>query len=789
MAKPQNLHFITHADLKNIIGQDLINDDNIAVVELVKNGIDAGANLVSIHFAASGASVIVEDDGSGMSMLDIKNKWLNIAYSEKKHSVMGDRVLAGNKGVGRFACDRLGRKLDMFTRRSGGPLLHLTVDWTAFENKVRLESTIQKVNITVAEVSDQDAEAFLGRNAPEVGTMLAITDLRQEWSREKLTLLKRNLERFVNPIAVFDKGSVKIKLVAEAESRQDGKEALHNQINGIIENKIFTKLKFNTTYIESRIDPLGETITTEMFHDGNRIYRLVEKNLDLNKLKNIHVVLHYMNPYKKAYFKRQTGLNLVEFGAVFLFVNGYRVPPYGDRNNDWLQLDVRKSQGTTRYLANRELLGLINVKDTDNSFRIVSNREGVVRDQSFIQLARGSNSFFIQLLTKLERFVVDGLDWDSVPEPIRVKLRTGVIPGDQEMPESEVYKESGDSKRRRIALDVLRIVGATPARTLELEISPDVLDALSREREEEVSHILDKFNSFDGNVGQNVKLALNRIQSEFNRQKSELQKARKDVDRKTKQVERLTSAAKNIAQAKKNLQSQVATQQSEILFSRLMAGTDHEQLLLLHHQSKICGHSLKGFLDQALTQLKEGTNVGKASELIEKALNVTRKIIAITNFATKANFRLKTETITADLATFIQEYLLNVAQDTSAQNLRVAVTRDFLEQFEMRFKPIDIAIVFDNLASNSARARAKRFDVHLSHPSENELLIDITDDGPGLSKEVQPPDKIFERGVTTTNGSGLGLYHVKQTVVQLNGDISLRRGAEKGFALRIRLTK
>src|SRR6185369_7479041 len=195
------------------------------------------------------------------------------------------------------------------------------------------------------------------------------------------------------------------------------------------------------------------------------------------------------------------------------------------------------------------------------------------------------------------------------------------------------------------------------------------------------------------------------------------------------------------------------------------------------------------YLDQALTQLKGGANVGKASELVEKALNVTRKIIAITNFATKANFRLKTETITADLATFIQEYLLNVAQDTSAQNLRVAVTRDFSEQFEMRFKPIDIAIVFDNLASNSARARAKRFDVHLSHPSENELLIDVTDDGPGLSKEVQPPDKIFERGITTTNGSGLGLYHVKQTVVQLNGDISLRSGVEHGFALRIRLTK
>jgi len=789
MAEPITLHFNTHADLKNVIGQDLINDDNIAIVELVKNGIDAGASSVKIGFNASTSLIFIEDDGSGMSAQDIENKWLNIAYSEKKHSAPGDRVLAGNKGVGRFACDRLGRKLDMYTRRSGEELLRLTVDWTAFENKKDLESTIQKIDVTLTKITENIVEADLGRKAPVHGTLLVITDLRQNWDRDKLMLLRRNLERFVNPIAVFDKGSVEIDLEADAESFQDAKDPLHKRINGRIENQVFTKLKFNTTYIESTINPDGTTVTTELFHEGNRIYKLVEENINYKLLKNINVVLHYMNPYKKAYFKRQTGLHLVEFGAVFLFINGYRVPPYGDRNIDWLQLDVRKSQGTARYLGNREMLGLIDIKDSNHSFRIVSNREGVARNETFTQLTRGPDSFFIQTLSRFERFVVDGLNWDSVPEHVRKKLRSDIIPGEKEMPEGEIFIESNDVKRRRIALDVLRIVGASPTQTLELEVATDVLDALSREREEQVSSILDKFDAFSGAVGQDVKLALNRVQEEFKRQKTKLAQARKEVSRKDLQVSRLKTVARSIDQEKKALQSQVKTQQTELLFSRLSAGTDQEQLMLLHHQSKICAVTVKSLLDRALSQLRDGVEANKVLESVEKALSNTRKIITITNFATKANFKLKTETITTDLATFIQEYLENVAQDTSAQNLRVTVTRDFDKPFEMRFKPIDVAIVFDNLASNSSRARAKRFNVNLRHPAENELIVEVQDDGPGLSKEVQPPDKIFERGVTTTSGSGLGLYHVKQTIKQLNGDISLDHSKNNGFNLIIRLIK
>lgn len=92
------LHFKTNVQLKSIIGKDLINDDNIAILELVKNSFDANAKLVIVKyfnlknnddksvtkFTDSTSRLIIQDNGIGMDIDDIQNKWLNIAFSEKK---------------------------------------------------------------------------------------------------------------------------------------------------------------------------------------------------------------------------------------------------------------------------------------------------------------------------------------------------------------------------------------------------------------------------------------------------------------------------------------------------------------------------------------------------------------------------------------------------------------------------------------------------------------------------------------------------------------------------------
>src|SRR5690606_19757194 len=136
------------------------------VLELVKNSFDAGSNTAKIIFRDvtelsdkdykkyNDSKIILRDTGSGMSEYDLINKWLNIAYSEKKSKKEEfNRQLAGNKGVGRFSCDRLGKSLVIYTKKNSEPLLKLSIDWTKFEKVDDIEKNIQDIDFELNEIS------------------------------------------------------------------------------------------------------------------------------------------------------------------------------------------------------------------------------------------------------------------------------------------------------------------------------------------------------------------------------------------------------------------------------------------------------------------------------------------------------------------------------------------------------------------------------------------------------------------------------------------------------------
>ena len=398
-------HFKTNVLLKNIVGKDLINDDNIAVLELVKNSYDAGANKVELHFrnmtpTRSGKprtvkhageiegepQILIVDNGSGMTRKDILDKWLNIAYSEKKYEQKkGKRILAGNKGVGRFSCDRLGRELNLYTRTHGGEMVHLFIDWRQFEVENRPKLEIQSIPVSLDKLELEEVREKTELPHWTKGTILHISGLRSFWGTDAVLSLRSYLERLFNPNQPFEKEKFTLEIIAPDFEDYDADADKHERVNGEIRNEIFERLNFKTTNIESIVDDQGKFVTTVLSHDGREVYRVVERN-EFEHLKGVKVVIYYLNPYKKTYFRKQTGLDPVQFGSIFLFINGFRVPPYGDRGNDWLGLDVRKSQGMARYIAARDLVGRIEIDDLENRFQIVSSREGLIKNEASDEL-------------------------------------------------------------------------------------------------------------------------------------------------------------------------------------------------------------------------------------------------------------------------------------------------------------------------------------------------------------------------------------------------------------------
>lgn len=244
--------------LKDLIGQDLITDDFVAVFELVKNCFDAHARRVHLQFEKN--RIVIADDGKGMSRADIIDKWLFVAYSAKRDGTEDndyrDRVrergrpFAGAKGVGRFSCDRLGAVLRMASRAKGHPVQFLDVDWKDYEDRPKVE--FSEIEVKLTRGSDFPEPSL--KPGGDTGTVLEIRELRSEWDREKLKALKRELTKLIDPFASKN-SKFQIKIIAPDQREKDVEDEAFNAsldddqrprlvVNGLIENPIVDAMRW-----------------------------------------------------------------------------------------------------------------------------------------------------------------------------------------------------------------------------------------------------------------------------------------------------------------------------------------------------------------------------------------------------------------------------------------------------------------------------------------------------------------------------------------------------------------
>jgi signal transduction histidine kinase len=777
----KTLHFKTNTLLKNLVGKDLINDDSIAVIELVKNAYDARSPEVTIRveeLSESGTSttssrILISDSGRGMNENDIVDKWLNIAYSEKKDSKREHGTFyAGNKGIGRFSCDRLGETLDLLTRRSGGPILHLRINWPDFEVAGKQDLTIQQIDIKLRTLETSEAREIAGRPLPRTGTTLVISSLRSVWDRERLLELKRRLERFMNPNQMFAAATFAIELQVPDLLAEDEELPPSDQLNGTVHNQIFSKLEFGTTYIEVEISPNGNEISTHLFHQGDEVFRLVEKNTF--GLKNLKAVFYYLNPYKKAYFKRQTGMRSIDFGSVFLFLNGFRIAPYGDRGDDWLGFDSRQGQGRARFLGSRDLIGRIEITDEEEAFTPISSREGLKNSDAFIEL---KERFALDVVRRLERFVVDGLSWDSIPDKLRdsVKLDEGL----DWQQTSEEYVESWDKKRRRIALSIMTFIGSNPDRIISFWFNPSLLQDLSEQRADEVKSLLAKVDSFQSSqVEPGLRNGVNKLKRLLKEREAEALEAKSEAAN-------LQVTVAEQSQKLHMLRRQADTYQAQTLFMQSVTSLDTKSLIAYHHEIALNANIVSNYLSKCVRLAKEGSAGSQLVNALEKIALANKRILAIAQFATKANFKSASQKELTDIPAFVEQYVVNVARDFIASGLRLDVFNKVGEPFEIKLRRIELSILIDNIISNAAKAQARSVQITVELIAQNTLQLSFVDDGRGLTDSIVDPQQIFNLGVTTTAGSGLGLYHAKEIVTALGGTITALPRKQKGLEIRI----
>ena len=209
------MEFKISSALKDHIGRELITDDNVAIFELVKNSYDANSKNVKIIFKdvkSNNPKIFVVDNGHGMSKKDLETKWLFLAFSEKKevnNNLINKRLMAGSKGLGRFSCDRLGSKLNIYTKVKADKNFNLlSIDWHNFEKDQLKEFKEIDVDITTTFMSMKDYGII-----KDSGTIIEISDLRSEWDWKKMQKLKGYLQRLINPLQIPGNDSFEMELL------------------------------------------------------------------------------------------------------------------------------------------------------------------------------------------------------------------------------------------------------------------------------------------------------------------------------------------------------------------------------------------------------------------------------------------------------------------------------------------------------------------------------------------------------------------------------------------------
>lgn len=832
-----NLHFKTNVQIKSIIGKDLINDDNIAILELVKNSFDADAKRVDISFCnlknnddqenandsytEHTSRLIIRDDGIGMNLEDIENKWLNIAYSEKKNnSRQHNRMMAGAKGVGRFSCDRLGHYLNLYTRKDGEQCILLKIDWKEFEIDDQGKE-IQSINLEYDIVNDEylRQKGFASFNH---GVILEIIKLRSNWVRvendkwitEKLTGLKKYLEKLINPNQAFEKNDFGIYLNADEFVQENDSKSQSEKFIGKIENTIFQKLDFKTTSIECKSIEGGKQILTTLKDKGETIFWIKEISDYYPKIKDFKISLYYLNTYAKAFFTKQTGIRSVAYGSVFLFLNGFRIPPYGEEGDDWLKLEQRRTQGYARFISARDLVGQIEILDTNDSFKIVSSREGLVKNDNYEKLVERDGGLFYKVLRRLEKYVVDGLNWDSIPEEDKNKvseIEKNIISG--ELTEDNLkYQEDIVTKKRRIYESIHSIIYANPKKVVELYVNENLIESKIDEEkkiaEQEFSKLLSDFENkkITGDLlaqilqkkakessdlekqlaafskyttNEATAKAIAEIQSYkdiVEKQARVIETLQKQLEEKNKEIEsaqteadaKIKEAEKKREEAEKKQKEAERERDIQVKRNKYLEATRNtsKDVLDLIHTVLISSNNSVNLIETAKLQLAENDLVGLRETLDAFDYDINR-IHLLSKMITKADLTLLAESKLINIGEYIKEYFTNYKQ-----YCKVQYYSDITEVIEKRISILDLSIILDNLISNSQKANATEFRMDFFQKGRT-YIVDFTDNGEGVDLNMFTPENIFEEGVTNRRGgSGIGLSTIKYKMINaLNGDI------------------
>lgn len=401
--RPAGRHVLT-------IGEELIQDENAAIVELVKNSYDADASDAIIVFekiiATNTLEIRVEDNGSGMSPEDVINKWLvpSTSYKQTSRISKRGRIVQGRKGIGRYAASILGSRLEMITTDISGIQTRLSLDWQELAKVEYLDQI--KIPITTQKVDEAS------------GTKLVIRSKLSEneyWNESMINKLRFELKKLIPPKQdIVEESRFRIILKFEdffAEDLDNKSEEINPypildlydyRISGRIEANGRVNVVFENNKIQNNVK---ENILLNYKRTGCGTLNIDIRVYDRDKTAIEKLISRGLKDERNNYVNKLQARQLLnDVNGIGVYRNGFRIRPLGDPDYDWLKLNEQRVQRPSFKIGSNQVVGYVHIESEELSgLEEKSARDGLKNNAEYLSLVKITQKIIVEL--EQRRFV------------------------------------------------------------------------------------------------------------------------------------------------------------------------------------------------------------------------------------------------------------------------------------------------------------------------------------------------------------------------------------------------
>lgn len=385
--------FKPRARMLVLLGDQLIRDAGIAVFELVKNSYDADATNVRVlldhvsqpHYG----KIIVEDDGCGMDWEQVVNVWLEPGTDYRQQQKLAgyrtprfNRLPLGEKGVGRFAAHKLGKRIILISRKLGSPEVVVTIDWNAV-------SSTRYLSDTSVQVSEREPVHFIRENT---GTRIEISDLNEEIGRGTIRQIYRAITSVCSPFRSPNEFSATLRLIPDDNSLS-GLATIEKVLELAPYRATCLIDKGTLTYDYDFVPVRGmDKVAGRSIRDR----KLDVPDLDLFSGETAAKIGPLLLEFRIYDLDTQTleyavsdrrGFKdfLKQNGGIRVYRDGVRVYDYGEYGNDWLELGEGRVNQPAARISNNQVIAAVHLDGSQSRGLIEkTNREGFIEDSAYL---------------------------------------------------------------------------------------------------------------------------------------------------------------------------------------------------------------------------------------------------------------------------------------------------------------------------------------------------------------------------------------------------------------------